>query len=523
MSLTSEEIQKQLLARAMDSEYLSKEVLSKGVTDLFKDQPMYQDFARVLINYYGQYKEQITASTMARDISQTLDMKRNQGTLTPEMQDAYLEFSINLSGGNIAVDNSDSTNKALKDYVRKTLGQKIILGDTIAHETQDFDLVTRIRNDLDTIEDLDITGEGTEIISVYGDTERKLELYEEYHKETIDLPSDSMGQLNEALGGGLSKGEMGMVNALQGTGKTTVLSSLSVRYTQQGHNVFHISLEELASQMVLRFDRIAMNMSTNAILNPKDDVKEAWAKDHGETYSAVTQQYLDVSDTFYKQATTKGFNGHVWGSLDFMRKAPRTIDIDQLKQIIKTRERQSGIKYDVVVLDYPDLLINHYNVSESADGGQMYQDLRAMAQSLHVVLWVASQLNRGASSKEVMTSSDMEGSFRKLNTVEFSMTLNRNPEEFKAKQVRFHIDKLRNRKEGYMEDTLWFHYTGEGMGLTSDDASTIEGHRNNVDKEKSVDRTTDFSKNRQTQQGYATSNQMKQINAFNNKGAQGLF
>ena len=243
------------------------------------------------------------------------------------------------------------------------------------------------------------------------------------------------------------------------THNTSILSNLSVVYARHGYNVFHVSLEELASRMLLRFDKVTLGVGTGQLLTDNGSINEGF-------FNSVDQAYTQLNQS--------GKFGHIY----FYRSSPQTVTVDQLKQIIVTYMRQHKVKADVVIIDYPDLLRNPQETDNiSFDGGRLFQKLKDLAQSLNVVMWTATQLNRTSSGQDVMDLTAIEGSYQKINILDFACTLNRTKEEYEEGYMRLHLDKIRNR-DNFTGDTLFFKFDRLSTRITQE---TSEEKRRHMD------------------------------------------
>ena len=172
--------------------------------------------------------------------------------------------------------------------------------------------------------------------------------------------------------------------------------------------------------------------------------------------------------------------------------------------MILSVERVNSIKIDVVVLDYADLLKRQeYSDSESKAGELLFQDLVKLAQQTDTLIITATQLNRGASIEDVATLANVEGSYRKINTVAFACTLNSKGEEKDKGYVRWYIDKVRN---GYWKDDdfLYFRYDLKSFKLNEETPQEQEEHKmivssdlgqrgkNNNQKQQSIPKDVDL-------------------------------
>lgn len=434
-------VQKQLLARAFSTSYIATEVLPKGISELFPDSEMYRTFAIIFNRYYQSNDETMTLETLKMKVADKVDILVKARKINDTEEINYFNFIDTLN--KTEIDNTKEMSLALNKYVRNALvSQAIIQSASSLSGDSNSDVLKDLQDELDDINSLDITGTGSKVLSVYDDTEEKVDIYQELGK--AKLPT-GITEIDKATDDGLARGEVGMIAASSGFGKTSILSNIAVSYVRQRVNVFYVSLEELRSRMLLRFDRITMNTSVKTLLDDSGHIKK--------TYGKLSQA------VYNKMKETTGL-----GKLAFFKSSPQTITISHLQQVIQANMRSSDTKYDVVVLDYPDLLLNPSETgNEAKDGGRIFEELRKMAQDLDVVLWTATQLNRSANGQEIKTMASVEGSYRKLNTCEFVCTLNRTPEEYDEGFLRLHIDKNRN-KEGFLGDTLYLKYvTSSGV------------------------------------------------------------
>lgn len=450
--MDNEVVQRQLLLRAINSPYISTEVVGRDIGSLFKDNEFYQLLARTLVRYFSKTKEPITSEVLKSRLERQLEVKKKTGELDENQLINYFNQVDQLLDSD--ADQSTSMKTDLSAYVRKALGSSAILQQAQkAYKDSDYDLVGEVGKEMEEISTLDVSGQGSKVLSVFEDFEQKNELYKDLAKDKIKMGMKSMDM---ALTGGLAKGEVGLIAARSGFGKSSTLSAFSVSYAKHGHNVLHVSLEELPAQMLLRFDRILLGVTPSQILNK----------------GKVSSEFEIKSAQVYKK-----LNSHGLGKLLFYRTSPQTLTIDHLDQIIKSVERTRGIKLDVVTLDYPDLLLNPNETgNEAEDGGKIYQQLRKMAQDNDVLLWTATQLNRMSGQQETMTLDSVEGSYRKINTVEFAATLNRTDAEYQNGFLRLHIDKLRNRNE-FTGDTLYFKFDFKTMRLTDETDEEQQEHQ----------------------------------------------
>lgn len=458
----SDIIKLDLARRAVDSSFIATQVIAKNPVALFDEDTDLNIIMGIVTKYYLTNTEPITKDTAKLSLATAL---KN----SPKLRNIDTQRQINLVNLISEIidepyDSSNAMTDAVDNYVREKLAYSAILEEASKAGLAKYDLVKSLGDRLADINSINISGKGDAPVSIMQDLEKRELIYEEFNVSRV--PS-GLAPLDQATNGGLSKGEVGLLAARSGSGKSTFMSNLSVYYSKGGHNVFHISLEELASMMLLRFDRLFLQADTKTVLEANGGVKKSFLTWANKMYGAVDAQ-------------------GILGKLVMYKGTPQTVTVDKIRQIILSSERELKLKYDVVIVDYPDLLLNKHNTgNEASDGGHLFEELRSLAQELNVVMWTATQLNRTSSSADLLTLDNVEGSYRKKNTVEFAGTINVSKAERDNGYMRLYLDKLRNRMD-YTEDTLYFKYNrafGSIMGETSDQELV---HRDLIESERST-------------------------------------
>lgn len=474
-------IQEQLLVRAIGSSYVGKEVVGNNVTTLFPDSLAYQMIAQAIGLHYNQTEDDITEKGLKVSLEKQYRANERLNRKQPDLLELY-----NLSNKLLSTeeDNSADVVSQLNNYVRSKISLEKILSAVKAHTINpDFDVPTAVQKEMDKINSIDVTGSGDAVISVYEDFDKKEKAYEGLREDVV--PS-GIPSLDEATSGGLAKGEVAMIGALSGNGKTTFLSNLSVAYARTGCHVFYAALEEKDSRMMLRFDKITLGVGTGRIF--KDN--------------KLDKKMFEGSRKVYNELHKAGKLGDIYFHAD----KPSTLTIDRLKQIVQSYCRSRGCKIDVLVIDYPDLLKNPNETGNiSFDGGRLFQQVKALAQSLNVVVWTATQLNRMSFSQDVLTLSSIEGSYQKINILDFACTYNRTKEEYLQGYFRLHLDKIRNR-DNYSGDTLFFKFDNVSTRICEESPAEKDEHLAILSQE-----SIDLKNERRDAANYVDKNQ-KRIN-----------
>lgn len=451
-------LQEQLLLRDLYLPEVATGIIARKEHLLFKGSEVDETIAKAITHYYTQESERINQNSLIMEVTNQLKlMKKTRRKSDKELS----EFSRSLFDRlnqlyGITMDSSSNIVNRLSTYTKNVLTESTVLELAQRSEDPDFDMTQELTTQLNKINTIDLSGDATKVFDLtdVNSVDEVLDLYTELFKNQYPT---GIKDIDDATAGGLAQGEVGMIGAPSGKGKTTTMVNLANSYVHQGYNVFYVALEEKASRMALRFNRLLTDSSYGDVI---------------DTVGKTVKEGFDtrLKDSIWEQA------GQRLGTLSMINKLPRTMTIDDVQREIMQQEDEKGIKYDVVFIDYPDLLLSTYHSdSEAETGGLLAQDVRRVAKQLDVVMWTATQLNRGAKESMVMSMNNIEGSFRKINTVEFAMTANQTSEEFQKGYIRYHLDKIRNRLDGYTADTLYLKFGGEALRLQEEsDQERIE-------------------------------------------------
>ena len=227
-------------------------------------------------------------------------------------------------------------------------------------------------------------------------------------RATLTTPWDSV---NGVMDGGLGGGELGVLVAPAGIGKTWCLQSIGAHLVKCGKTVVHYTLELNANYVGLRYDTVFSGTPTANIKYYKDDV----------------QKVIDGLD----------------GKLIIKYYPTRSATVNTLSAHLKQMEIQE-IKPDAVIVDYADILkpTTFYKEKRHATG-ETYEHLRGMAGEFEIPVWTASQANRSSLEEEVIDASKVAEDYSKVMTADFVMSISRKVEDKIANTGRFHVIKNR--------------------------------------------------------------------------------
>ena len=295
--------------------------------------------------------------------------------------------------------------KVIDFFKNQTLKNAIVKSVDILESNGDYE---KIKNLID-----DAMKAGTER-NIGHDYVEDIEVrYSEMARDTIETPWDVINDLTQ---GGLAGGELGVIVAPAGIGKTWILCALGAGAMKRGTNVVHYSLELNEAYVGLRYDSAFTGIANQNLKYHKDEVKDKIEEIKGELV--------------VKYFPTKTASVHTLGA-----------HLQKLKTL--------GKKFDMVVVDYGDILRDTGNAREVRHAlGNIYEDLRGLAGEFEVPIWTASQANRSALDEEVIEATKVAESYQKVMTADFVVSLSRKVEDKIANTGRFHVIKNRFGPDG---------------------------------------------------------------------------
>ena len=231
---------------------------------------------------------------------------------------------------------------------------------------------------------------------------------EEATRKTVNTPWDV---ITDIMDGGLGAGELGVIVAPAGIGKSWTLQALGAGVLKENKTIVHYTLELNENYVGLRYDSIFSGVTTANIKYHKEEVKKKIDRLKGK----LLIKYFPT-----KSATVQTIGAH-------------------LKQI-----ELNGNKPDMVLVDYADILMPTGNFREKRHAlGNIYEDLRGLAGELEIPIWTASQANRSALEEDVIGADKVAEDYSKVMTADFVMSMSRKVEDKIANTGRFHVIKNR--------------------------------------------------------------------------------
>ena len=234
--------------------------------------------------------------------------------------------------------------------------------------------------------------------------------------------------IDRLLKGGLAKGEIGVILAPTGVGKSTFLTKISNHAFNLGYNVLQIFFED----------------------NPKIIQRKhftLWTKIHPDELSIKKEEVMtkvkEIKDTMDNKL--------------ILKKLPSdTLTMLQIKNQIR-KMVADGVKIDMVLLDYIDCVVPDKNLGDEwKSEGSVMRAFEAMCHEMNLVGWTATQGNRSSISSEVVTTDQMGGSIKKAQVGHVIISVAKTLQQKEMKLATIAVTKSRIGDDGIVFENCKF-------------------------------------------------------------------
>jgi replicative DNA helicase len=251
--------------------------------------------------------------------------------------------------------------------------------------------------------------------------------------------------IDNLLKGGLAKGELGVILAPTGVGKTTVLTKISNHAFNLGYNVLQIFFED----------------------NPKIIQRK-----HFTMWTSIAPDEL----SFHKEKVmekVREIRENTSNRLILKKYPSDTLTMSQVKNQVR-KMIADGNKVDLIVLDYIDCIVPDKNLGDEwKSEGSVMRGFEAMCHELDVAGWTATQGNRSSISSDVVTTDQMGGSIKKAQVGHVIISIAKSLQQKEMKLATIAITKSRIGQDGIVFENCKFD--NELMEIDTESSVTFLG------------------------------------------------
>jgi len=223
----------------------------------------------------------------------------------------------------------------------------------------------------------------------------------------------------DVMNGGLARGEIGVVTANTGVGKSHFLVHVGSEALRVGKNVLHYTFELTETSVGIRYDSNLCNIPSNQVIDKKQEVLEFY--NNTDLGRLIIKEYPTGS------ATISTLRNH--------------IEKLQLKSFIPS----------LIIIDYADIMrsTRQYD-SLRHELKLIYEELRNLAMDLNIPIWTASQANRESANSSVVGLENMSEAYGKAMVADVVVSLSRKPMEKAEGFGRLFVAKNRAGRDGIL-------------------------------------------------------------------------
>jgi replicative DNA helicase len=221
----------------------------------------------------------------------------------------------------------------------------------------------------------------------------------------------------DIMRGGLGRGEIGVITANTGVGKSHFLVAMGANAMRAGKNVVHYTFELTEHAVGLRYDSNLCDISSNEIQDKKQEVLDRY-KD-AELGRLIIKEYPTGS------ASVITIRNHI-EKLMLKSFTPSLVIVDYADIMRSTRSYDS-LRHELKLI---------------------YEELRNLAMDLSIPVWTASQANRDSANSDIGGLENMSEAYGKAMVADVVISISRKPMEKSTGVGRLFIAKNRAGRDG---------------------------------------------------------------------------
>jgi hypothetical protein len=300
-----------------------------------------------------------------------------------------------------------------------------------------------------------------ESMDVFHDIDAALE------KDNRQAIPTGINGLDNMLKGGLGRGELGVVLAPTGTGKTTLLTKFSNTAYVNDFHVLQIFFEDNPANIKRKHFTIWTGIEPDEQPERKEEVKEM----------------------------VEELQGRCKGSLSIIKLPSDSVTISEIKSRIR-KQISDGKQIDMLVIDYVDCISpERSNFGEEWKGeGSVMRSLESMTSEFDIAIWTATQGNRESISSEVVTTDQMGGSIKKAQIGHVVLSVGKTLEQKEHNLATMTLLKSRIGQDGVIWNNCKFD--NKFLVIDTETQTTLLGHQEQTVK-TNVNRAAEMFKKRQ--------------------------
>ena len=223
----------------------------------------------------------------------------------------------------------------------------------------------------------------------------------------------------DILQGGLGRGEIGVITANTGVGKSHFLVALGANAMRVGKNVVHYTFELTETAVGIRYDSNLCGVPSNEVPDSKELIMKKYDK-------------MELGRLIIKEYPTGS------ASVNTIR--------NHLEKVM-----MKGFIPSLVIIDYADVMRSTRQFDSLRHELKLiYEELRNLSMDMNIPIWTASQSNRSGSTADVVGLENMSEAYGKAMVADVVLSLSRKPMEKDKGTGRIFVAKNRAGRDGVL-------------------------------------------------------------------------
>lgn len=250
----------------------------------------------------------------------------------------------------------------------------------------------------------------------------------------VPIPT-GIGKIDEALEGGLGKGELGVIIGPTSFGKTSLTTAMASHAACNGYKVLQIVFEDRIKQIQRKHLGRITGIEAKDLSKPD-----------------VIDLVRQTIDAFPQKEELKK-------NLRIVKFPSGEKTARQIERFIK-KLINSGFKPDLTIIDYFECLEHEPDKSSSNEFSQEGKTMRrfeAMAGELDMAIWIPSQGTKDSINLELVTMDKIGGSVKKAQIAHVIMSIARTVDDIANNKATIAILKNRAGKSGKVFNNVEFN------------------------------------------------------------------
>jgi replicative DNA helicase len=432
------------LGQSFQLQLLNQIVVDKdfahSIVDVIEPNYFENKYFKIILQMVKEYYKKYEVTPSFETLNQITRSELPQEMVAKVVLDTVKKIKdVNIDGPQFVQEKALKFCKQQEVSKAMTRAQKIIDGG----EFESYDTIEELFKTA-----LQVGERETSLMDVFSNLDEVLN--EDYrHPIPMGIPG-----IDRLLKGGLAKGEIGVILAPTGVGKSTLLTKISNHAFNLGYNVLQIFFED--NPKIIQRKHIVL-----------------WTGIHPDDLTLKKDEVLKK---------VKEVEGTMNNKLILQKYASDTLSMNQIKNSIR-KLIADGQQIDMVLLDYIDCVLPDRQLEDEwKSEGSVMRGFEAMCHELSLVGWTATQGNRSSISSEVVTTDQMGGSIKKAQVGHVIISVAKSLTQKEMKLATIAITKSRIGDDGVIFENCKFD--NAMLEIDVDSSTTFLGHEENQEEKR---------------------------------------